>query len=224
MPAPEPAYTDALVAQHGHSLARLERACLADTLDTVDPSAPTLCGGWDAHHLAAHVVLREGSVGEFVSPIPKLGDRAVDLLASRRAYGDLIASLRQGPPRLSVFSLPRIDKRFNSLEYYVHHEDVRRAAPGWQARSMPDWAEAKLWRGLTSAAKLTMRRSSVGVTLVRSDTDETFTAVDRDPSVRLLGLPSELVLYAFGRDSVAAVEIEGRDDAVRTFTAQSFSI
>jgi uncharacterized protein (TIGR03085 family) len=213
-----------MIALHGRSIARLERAAIADTLEATGPSAPTLCGDWDTHHLAAHLVLREGTVGAAASPIPKVGDRAVDLLAGRTGYADLVASVRNGPPRLSFFSLPGFDKRFNLLEYYVHHEDVRRAAPGWSRRVLPDWAEAKLSRGLTAMSRLTLRRSPVGVILARTDTDETLEAVRGDASVTLRGLPSELVLYTFGRGAVADVEIEGDDEIVRTFTAQSFSV
>ena len=224
MPQAPTAYSDAMLAAYGRSLARLERAALAHTLTGTDPSAPTLCGGWDARHLAAHVVLREGTFGEALSPIPKVGDKAVDMLARRRAYDDLVTSLRKGPPRLSFFALPGVDKRFNLLEYFVHHEDVRRAAPNWTARALPDWAEAKLWRGLAVIARVTMRRSPVGVALVRTDTGDRIEPVAGAPSVTLRGLPSELLLYAYGRDSVAVVEIEGDDSAVRAFTGQSFSV
>ena len=39
----------------------IERAQLAQALLDVTPDAPTLCEGWQARHLAAHVVLRERS-------------------------------------------------------------------------------------------------------------------------------------------------------------------
>jgi uncharacterized protein (TIGR03085 family) len=224
MPEAPPAYTKHMLTTHGRSLARLERAALADALARVDPAAPTLCGTWDARHLAAHLVLRESTIGEGLSPLPKVGDKAVDLLARRRSYDDLVASLRSGPPRLSVFSLPGFDKRLNLLEYFVHHEDVRRAAAGWTARALPDWAEAKLWRGLSVTAKFTMRRSPVGVTLVDPATGERLVPVAGTPSVTLRGAPSELLLYAYGRDSVAVVEIEGDDAAVRAFTSQTFTV
>jgi uncharacterized protein (TIGR03085 family) len=224
MRAPQPTYSEAMIAEHGRSLARLERAAIADTLDAVGPDAPTLCGDWDAHHLAAHIVLREGTLGEAASPIPGIGDRAVDLLAARRDYVDLVAQVREGPPRLSFFSLPGIDKRFNLLEFYVHHEDVRRAARGWRARALPDWAEEKLSRGLPVMSRVTLRRSPVGVTLVRTDTGQVLTAVNGGSGVTLRGLPSELVLYAFGRTTVADVLVEGDDDSVRTFREQSFSV
>ncbi len=36
-----------------------ERASLSDLLDRVGPDAPTLCEGWNARDLTAHLVLRE---------------------------------------------------------------------------------------------------------------------------------------------------------------------
>ena len=39
--------------------AQSERHALCDLMDEVGPDAPTLCGGWTAAHLAAHLVVRE---------------------------------------------------------------------------------------------------------------------------------------------------------------------
>ena len=41
------------------------------------------------------------------------------------------------PGRLSPFALPGVDKLLNTTEYVVHHEDVRRAQPGWEPRALP---------------------------------------------------------------------------------------
>ena len=41
------------------SFSALERARLADALAATDPDAPTLCEGWTARDLAAHLVVRE---------------------------------------------------------------------------------------------------------------------------------------------------------------------
>ena len=37
------------------SLARAERAALSDTFDRTDPDQPTLCDGWSARDLLAHL-------------------------------------------------------------------------------------------------------------------------------------------------------------------------
>src|SRR6478736_2568304 len=41
------------------SVAQRERAALVETLRSVGPDAPTLCGGWTTRDLTAHLVLRE---------------------------------------------------------------------------------------------------------------------------------------------------------------------
>ena len=41
------------------SVAQHERAALVETLRSVGPDAPTLCGGWTTRDLTAHLVLRE---------------------------------------------------------------------------------------------------------------------------------------------------------------------
>ena len=41
--------------------------------------------------------------------------------------------VRTGPPTLSVFAVPGVDGLANLLEYVVHHEDVLRAQPDWDA-------------------------------------------------------------------------------------------
>jgi uncharacterized protein (TIGR03085 family) len=224
MPDRADAYPDELLARHSHSFARLERAMLAEELERVGPPAPTLCGDWDAHHLVTHLVVRESPWGAAAAPVHVVGDRIVDRVAARRGFAELVEAFRSGPPRLSFYALPGMDRRFNTLEFFVHHEDVRRAAPGWQPRALPGWAEDKLWRGLGVMARLSLRRSPVGVTLERADTGEQHDARPGEPHLVLHGLPSELLLYAFGRDEVADVHINGPQDAVRAFRATSFSI
>ena len=41
------------------TFAKDERSALCDLLDRVGPDAPTLCAGWDAHALTAHLWIRE---------------------------------------------------------------------------------------------------------------------------------------------------------------------
>src|SRR4051812_36111592 len=53
--------------------ARRERTALRDTLRATGPDAPTLCEGWTARDLAAHVVVREhapiGALGIWARPL-----------------------------------------------------------------------------------------------------------------------------------------------------------
>ena len=45
--------------------------------------------------------------------------------------------IRSGPPRLSLFGLPGADELANVVEYFVHHEDVRRARRGADEPEVP---------------------------------------------------------------------------------------
>ncbi len=45
----------------GHRVSMVERALLCELFDELGPYAPTLSGEWDTHHLAAHLVAREGT-------------------------------------------------------------------------------------------------------------------------------------------------------------------
>ncbi len=224
MPDPIPAYSPELLAREGKSIARLERAALCDSARAVGPSAATLSGEWDVQHLLAHLVLRDNLVGTLTTPFSSISNRAVDSIAGRRSFEQLLDGVRSGPPRLSVFTWPGADRRFNALEFFVHHEDILRAQPGWSPRALPTWTEDKLWRGLGHMGKLTLRRSPTGITMRRSDPDEVADLVPGEPAVELHGLPSELVLYAYGRSDVARLEMAGDEDAVARLRSAQFSV
>ena len=119
-------------------------------------------------------------------------------------FTDLVELIRTGPPTLSMFALPGVDELANLSEYFVHCEDVRRAAPAWEPRDLPLDLEEALWGALARMAKLALRRSKDPVRLVRPDGAEISGGPAGQP-VRLRGEVSELVLYLFGRTSVAQV-------------------
>ncbi len=83
--------------------------------------------------------------------------RPGSLPATRSA--ELIELIRTGPPRMSLFGLPGADDRLNLVEYFVHHEDVLRAQPGWQPRKISAELTDILWDRL-SLARLMMRRGA----------------------------------------------------------------
>src|SRR6476469_3765380 len=78
------------------------RHALTETLCQVAPESQTLCGEWDAAHLAAHLVLRERSVVEMAGRLPsrRLKERAedvVDDLVAREPYPQLVDTFGRGP-------------------------------------------------------------------------------------------------------------------------------
>jgi uncharacterized protein (TIGR03085 family) len=196
--------------------AQRERLLLADILEAAGPDAPTLCQGWTTRDLAAHLVVRERRGESAVGlVVPRVADRLERIRReyAARPYGELLQSFRAGPPRLSPFSLKQVDEAGNTMEFFVHAEDVRRAVPDWTPRPVdPVFADA-LWVRLERVARVLGRRSPVGLVLRRPN-GQTVVAHKGSPVVTVVGEPSELALFAFGRQQAAKVATEGDADAV----------
>jgi uncharacterized protein (TIGR03085 family) len=198
---------------------------LCALLDETGPGAPTLCEGWRTADLAAHLVLRErrpdAAAGLMGGPLAGHTRRVTQALSTRTPFPHLVELIRTGPPPLSIYRLPGMDERLNLVELFVHHEDVRRGADGWQPRELKDGLADALWQRL-SASRLLFRRSPVGVELARDDLTAPagrrqvrVTARARTPVVTVTGPPAELVLWALGRTGAARVRLDGSADAVR---------
>ncbi len=205
------------------SLAARERAGLADALDAAGPDAPTLCEGWTTRDLAAHLVLREGraDVGlvlaaDLVSVLRPYADSVMARVASR-PYDELVAAFRSGPPRLSAFAVPGVDRLANTAEHVVHHEDVRRAQPGWQPRTFGADDAADLWRPTTMVAGRRFSAGPVGVVLRCGE--RRHRAKAGMPAVVLSGEACELLLVVFGRHRHARFDIDGPPEVVSRFRA-----
>jgi uncharacterized protein (TIGR03085 family) len=198
------------------SLAQQERARLADELAAVGPDAPTLCTGWDARDLAAHVVVRErrpdAAAGIRIGPLAGYTRSVQSHIADSMPYEDLVAKVRKRSPLL----VGPMDDWFNTVEFFVHAEDVRRAQDGWAPLPDDPRRDGVLWSILRRQGRLFFRHADVGVVLALPD-GRTRTVVDGTPAVTLTGPAGELMLYAYGRRSVARVEVTGDQDAVRAF-------
>jgi uncharacterized protein (TIGR03085 family) len=197
------------------SVATDERAALCDLLDELGPDQPTLCTGWQTRDMAAHLVVREhrpdAAPGILVSALAGYTKRVQDAYA-RRPWRELVDMVRGGPPAWWPTRIPAVDKLVNSVELFVHHEDVRRGQEGWTPREPDARRDAVLWAGLKRAGKLTLRKSPVGLILRRPDGESV--AIKRGPgAVTVTGEPGELLLFAFGRDAVR-VEFDGDQHAV----------
>jgi uncharacterized protein (TIGR03085 family) len=206
------------------SYAREERAALAALLDETGPDGPTLCEGWRTRELAAHLVLRErrpdAAAGVLGGPLAGHTARVQQGFVDRYSYSDLVALFRSGPPRLSVFAIPAADEAANAVEYFVHHEDVRRAVDGWTERQLDDGLAELLWRRL-KAARMLLRAAPTGVVLAREDGGklDLIVAKNTAPSVTVTGAPAELTLWAMGRGRAAHVSLDGTDEAVARMAA-----
>jgi uncharacterized protein (TIGR03085 family) len=188
------------------NLAASERASLSDLLDRVGPAAPTLCEGWQTRDLVAHLVLRESrpdaALGVVISPLAGWTARLQKKLL-RNAYADLVNRLRGGPPRWSPYRPRRVNELLNSIEYFVHHEDVRRAVPQWEPRAFDSATNALLWKRSTQMAKHVLKSAPGGIELVRSDTGQRHTVratTQGKSGLTLTGAPQELLMYMFRPD------------------------
>ena len=207
-------------------MAQAERAALCDTALQVGEDRPTLCEDWTVKDLVVHLLVREGSpaaIGIAVPPLARL-TAMESRRVGRRGFDALVERLRSGPPVLSPYAVPKLDAMLNTLEFFVHHEDIRRAQPDWSPRALGDDAEKRLWSQLRAAGKTLTRNVPVGVRIENSVTGSTATAKDATRSVTVRGLPSELTLFMFGRRQQADVELVGDDDAVARLRETSLGI
>jgi uncharacterized protein (TIGR03085 family) len=229
---------------------RDERLALAALLAEKGPDAPTLCTGWKTGDLAAHLVLRESrpdaAAGVMGGPLAGYTARAQQRLSRRVGYAELVEAFRSGPPRFSAFSLPRLEEAANTMEYFVHHEDVLRAADGWTPRELGPALSDALWARLKSGVRFFLGKAPVGVELVRTDTataaataaaqdpgdaDEAkaaaspgpvqyrITAKRTTPVVTVCGTPAELTMWASGRAGAAHVTLDGPKAAIHKLQA-----
>jgi uncharacterized protein (TIGR03085 family) len=203
------------------SYSRNERLALCALLDKTGPDAPTLCEGWTTGDMAAHLVLRErrldAAAGVAGGPLAGYTARVQHRLKDRTPFPDLVRMIRSGPPRLSVMGLPGVDERANAVEFFVHHEDVRRGAPGWEPRELSRDESDMLWRRLR-LARFMLRKAPVGVELARDDIEEApayrITAKNATPAVTVVGSPAELTMWVMGRRAAARVRMDGTEAAV----------
>lgn len=222
------------------SYSRDERRALCALLDEKGPGAPTLCEGWTSRDLAAHLVLREhrpdAGVGILGGPLAGYTAHVQQRLAQRVPYPQLVETVRTGPPRLSLFGIPGMDERANLVEYFVHHEDIRRGEDGWQPRDIDPGLAEELWERL-GMARFILRKAPVGIELARSDVDGSdgagrrhlsrrkgalrhrLTVKNGTPVVTVVGHPAELTLWALGRTGAAQVRLEGAEKSVQALTS-----
>jgi uncharacterized protein (TIGR03085 family) len=204
-------------------MARTERAQLCDLALQVGPDAPTLSGSWTVRDLVAHLLVREGNPAALGIALPVLA-RVTDQAMARTARRDFAANverLRHGPPVYSPLAVPKLDTVFNTLEMFVHHEDVRRARDGWEPRELTRRDEALLWQQVGMAGRGLVRDAPVGVVIERSDKDARRVLKPGEPTVVVRGLPSEVTLFLYGRKPQARVELSGPPEAVAALTGSA---
>ena len=205
----------------------VERAQLSDLFDELGPEAPTLLEPWTTRDLAAHLVLREhdhlagpglvlpGAWGRFAER------RRREL--TQKDFAGLTSTIRSGPPR-GFFSVGWVRRLPTLNEFFIHHEDVRRAN-GRAPRTNEHTMDEALWRNVTCAPWfLTRRLRGAGLMLQWAETAKTVRARRGEPTAHITGPPGELLLYLFGRQSAAYVEVSGPAAAVQTVRRTRFGM
>jgi hypothetical protein len=75
--------------------------------------------------------------------------------------------------------------------------------------------EEALWRNVRQGSRyLTRRLRGAGLEVRWAQTNERMTVRKSEPTARLSGPPGELLLYVFGRQDAAQVEVTGPPTAV----------
>jgi uncharacterized protein (TIGR03085 family) len=183
--------------------ARRERAALVETMRSVGPDAPTLCGDWTTRDLAAHLVVREhrldATPGIAVPFLAGYTDKVQRQVAASAEWDELLDKIASGPPIFSPFKI--LDPVANMGEMFIHHEDVRRAKAGWEPRPLDDATVRALGRGLPIMARLTLAKAPARVSM-RTPRGEHVASVGRGPAITVTGEPPELLLFISGRDAV----------------------
>ncbi len=196
--------------------ARIERAALVEAARAAGPDAPTLCGDWTVRELLAHLVLRESRLdaapGIFIKPLAKYTEHVQTNIAAR-SFDRLLADVAGGPPRFSPYRL--VDEQANLGEYFVHAEDIRRAAPGWHPRQLDPSVERGLVAVVARMARLTLRGAPLRISLTTEQ--GTVVSAGKGNPVAVIGAPGEITMWAFGRDD-ALVTFEGEDADIDLLT------
>ncbi len=199
-----------------------ERADLCALFAEVGPDAPTWCGEWTTHDLAAHLRMREHRLdagpGLVAGGVFARHTERVQKKTARRPYDALVADLRSGPP---VQWPGRWAPDFDVHEWFVHHEDVRRPAGG-APRTDLGALEGPVWAAIGRFGKQLTRPLSCRVRVVSTDGREQVIKDAGDGEVVLTGPTGDLILRLFGRP--IEVDVSGDDAAVDAFQRSDLGI
>lgn len=213
-----------MTPQSTSTFTQRERAQLCNLFDTLGPAASTLCAGWTTLDLAAHLVTRERRPDAAVGIVLKSAHgwtEKVENGKSKEGLQKLVGLIRKGPPKYTPFGL--LDATLNTIEFFVHHEDVRRAQPSWQPRTLSDADEDDLWKNIKRGSIYLFKKVPVGLTLRRPN-GVAISVKSGEPKAILEGPPSELILYLLGRKEHSLVEFGGEAAAIAALKGARFNI
>jgi uncharacterized protein (TIGR03085 family) len=108
----------------------------------------------------------------------------------------------------------------NTVEFFIHVEDVRRAQDGWTPRQISPELSDALWArvgpgGMAKRVPATIVITSPG----RADKER-----GSGPHLTLQGDPGELTIFGAGRQEAARVEITGDAELAARLRAASLGV
>ncbi|MDO5075734.1 TIGR03085 family metal-binding protein [Corynebacterium sp.] len=197
------------------SFSETERSALAALFTQLGPDHPTVLPGWTNHDLIVHLVLRETrpdiATGMFVPALSGRLDAATEQYL-QRDFHELVTQWAAGPP--IYHPMRYLSPVVNTLEHFVHHEDVRRSLPGWRPRELSPADQQALYRPFRMMAAMLVGKSTAPVVLEPVGLPRIVAADRRGVSaagnrvVHVSGPLGELVLWAFFREAVD-IQIQG---------------
>jgi uncharacterized protein (TIGR03085 family) len=198
----------------GTPFCRRERWALCDLLAEVGPEVPTLCAGWTSADMAAHLYVRDrrpdagpGNVIK-VPPFGNWTSRVQDKARDMLKWEALLSRIRSGPPA----PVKPLDPVINTIEYFVHHEDVRRAQEAWAPRVLAPEDEGALWHQLSSmrfgylVSSQLLRRAPAAARLEAPGREPILLTKSGQGTV-VRGPVGEVTLWLVGRKAVAQVDV-----------------
>lgn len=202
-----------------------ERRDLSDLFEEVGPDAPTLCEGWTTRDLAAHLVIRERRPDAIAGAVVKKLAGHTEKVQSATAampWDELVDTVRTGPPAWSPTRFGAADRVANTVEFFVHHEDVRRASEPWEPRELPGELVDDLHRATKRMVRLLARSAPSGLVLEPTDGHAPIIAKKGAPAVTVRGAMGELTLFVYGRQDHARVDLDGEPASVEAIRSTSF--
>lgn len=195
------------------NFAQVERKALVRTLREVGPAHPTLCEGWNSRDLAVHLVERDSRpdviIGVSTTSIPFLSSHARTKHEEFQTMPwEKLTNLILNPPKFSSVAFGKLDRAVNTAEFFIHHEDIRRAADEWEPRELSAQQEYELFKALKRMALPLLAKRTNHVVLLCPGFGATSGGKRQNSTVTIVnGKPSEVFMWAFGRERVANVEI-----------------
>jgi uncharacterized protein (TIGR03085 family) len=95
----------------------------------------------------------------------------------------------------------------NTVEFFIHVEDVRRAQPEWEPRSLAPALADALWSRVGPAGMA----KAVGAAVELTSPGRRPKQAGHGPSLVVAGDPGELTLFGAGRQRAARVALTGDD-------------